>query len=300
MLDRVDRVQIAVTDRAKAAATYRSLLGAQVAHESSSAYLGARRTVMAVGESEMELCSPDGEGRLAELLRKRGEGLIGAGFSTHDPELLRQRIAALGYAPIQDDGQFYLEPEHHFGMRFVISKSKPRVRVGPMSYLYEVTNTLTSDWRLAANQYAAMFGLDPTRFSAIHSTRFKYDGTLTLFNPPDRLDRIEISQINTSESAMGRWAQKFGDSMYMCYLESHDLPDVIARLNENRVRWTPRSGNQAIEHDGLWVHPSALHGLLLGVSRSTLAWHWSGRPELVIGEAEPPHPNPKPSYPAGS
>ena len=88
--------------------------------------------------------------------------------------------------------------------------------------------------------------------------------------------------------------------MYMCYLESHDLPDVIARLNENRVRWTPRSGNQAIEHDGLWVHPSALHGLLLGVSRSTLAWHWSGRPELVIGEAEPPHPNPKPSYPVGS
>ena len=35
------------------------------------------------------------------------------------------------------------------------------------------------------------------------------------------------------------------------------------------------------ERDGLWIHPGALHGLLLGVSRTTLAWEWSGRPELV-------------------
>ena len=295
MLDRVDRVQIAVGDRVRAAAAFTALLGAEVVRESASAYLGAKRTVLAVGESEMELCSPDGEGRLAEIMRRRGEGLIGAGFSTPEPELLRRRIVALGYSPIEDGGQFYLEPEQHFGMRFVISKSTPRLRVGPVSFLYEVTNTLTSDWRLAASQYAAMFGLDTTRFSAIHSERFKYDGTLTLFNPPDRLDRIEISQVNTTESAMGRWAQKWGDSMYMCYVEAHDLPAVIGRLNSAGARRTPRGGDKATEGDGLWVHPSALHGLLLGVSRSTLAWHWSGRPALVVGEAKPPHPNPRPS-----
>lgn len=295
MLDRVDRVQIAVTDRAAAAADFQRLLGAQIARESRSAHLSAQRTVLAVGESEMELCSPDGEGRLAEWLRTRGQGLIGAGFSTSDPDLLKRRVAALGYAPIQDGEQFYLEPGQHFGMRFVISQSRPRLRVGPMSHLYEVTNALASDWRLAASQYTAMFGLDCTRFSAIHSTRFKYDGTLTLFNPPDRLDRIEISQVNTTESAMGRWVQRHGDSMYMCYLETHDLADVIGRLNAAGARWTPRCGDKAAERDGLWVHPSALHGLLLGVSRDTLSWHWSGRPELVIGDVTPPHPNPRPS-----
>lgn len=295
MLDRVDRVQIAVADRASAVAGYCSLLGAEVARESKSAYLGAKRTVLAVGESEMELCEADGEGRVAEILRKRGQGLMGAGFSTGDPEALKRRILSLGYAPTQDGDQFYLDPEQHFGMRFVISKTKPRLRTGPVSFLYEVTNTLTSDWRLAASQYSSMFGLDPTRFSAIHSERFKYDGTLTLFNPPGRLDRVELSQVNTSESAMGRWAQKWGDSMYMCYVEAHDFPAVVARLKEHRARWAPRGGDQATEKDGLWVHPSALCGLLLGVSRTTLAWHWSGRPEQVIGEAAPVHPNPKAS-----
>ena len=95
MLDRVDRVQIAVGDRVRAAAAFTALLGAEVVRESASAYLGAKRTVLAVGESEMELCSPDGEGRLAEIMRRRGEGLIGAGFSTPEPELLRRRIAQI-------------------------------------------------------------------------------------------------------------------------------------------------------------------------------------------------------------
>lgn len=295
MLDRVDRVQIAVHDRAQAAARYCQLLGATIAHEARSAHLGAQRTVLAVGESEMELCQPDGEGRTAEHLRQRGEGLMGAGFCTADPAALRRRIEALGYAPLQDGEQFYLEPAAHFGMRFVISPTRPRVRTGPVSFLYEVTNTLVSDWRLAAAQYSAMFGLDPARFSAIHSERFKYDGTLTLFAPPARLDRIELSQVNDSPSAMGRWAQKWGNSMYMCYVEAHDFAGVVARLMESGARWAPRGGSKTTEKDGLWVHPSALHGLLLGVSRPTLAWHWSGRPELVVGEVAPVDPNPKAS-----
>jgi hypothetical protein len=44
---------------------------------------------------------------------------------------------------------------------------------------------------------------------------------------------------------------------------------------------TPRAGNIEQEADGLWVHPKNLHGMLLGVSRTTLGWDWSGRPELV-------------------
>ena len=80
---------------------------------------------------------------------------------------------------------------------------------------------------------------------------------------------------------MGRWVGKHGDSLYMCYCETHDPEDLIARLDNAGARWTPRGEASAAERDGLWVHPSALHGLLLGVSRTTLAWEWSGRPELV-------------------
>ena len=123
--------------------------------------------------------------------------------------------------------------------------------------------------------------IDPERFSIIESGHFGYQGTLTLFDPPDRLDRIELSQVVGPDSAMARWVARRGDSLYMCYVETHDTTDVVSRLNEAGARWTPRGNSRETEKDGLWVHPSALHGLLLGVSRTSLAWEWSGRPEMV-------------------
>ncbi len=60
MLDRVDRVQVAVSNMEKAAKAYVSILGAKIARKEPSGYLGAKRTILAVGESEIELCEPDG------------------------------------------------------------------------------------------------------------------------------------------------------------------------------------------------------------------------------------------------
>ncbi len=281
MIDRVDRIQVAVKDRAKASAMYRALLGAEVVGERPSRVIAAKRTVLALGESRVELCEPDGAGVTADHLAKRGEGLLSAGLSAADPAALRARFAKLGTEVTVEGDQLYLAPEHHYGMRFVISPTVPATRVGPVSFLYEVTHTLRSDWRLVAAHFAGLFGLDPLRFSPIKSARFGYEGTLTLFAPPGRLDRIELSQVHTGDTPMGRWGLKHGDGLYMCYCETHDLPALIARLNAGGARWTPRGESQAAERHGLWVHPSALHGVLLGVSRTTLAWEWSGRPELV-------------------
>lgn len=285
MLDRVDRVQVLVANRASAAENYKTILGAAVVGERPSCFLGANRTILAVGESEIELCEPDGAGRAADLLARQGEGLMTAGVSTGIMPELRARLAALDVLAGEDDDQIYIAGDAGFGVPFVVSPSRPRPRVGPVSFLYEVTNTLTSDWRRAATFYAGLFGLDPGRFARIGSKRFGYDGTLTLFNPPDRLDRIELSQVTNTDSAMGRWVGKRGDSLYMCYVETHDLADIIQRLNAVGAQWTPRGPDQASERDGLWVHPSALNGLLLGVSRTTLAWEWSGRRDLVDGSA---------------
>jgi hypothetical protein len=281
MLERIDRIQIVVRDRAAAAATYQRLLGAEIARQDRSVFLAARRTVLALGESEVELLEPDGAGRVAELLALRGEGLCAGGVSTRDPERLLARLRALGLEPAVEGEQLHLDGAPGFGLPLVISPHRERARTGPMSFLYEITNTLVSDWRLAAAWYAGLFDLDPQRFSAISSRRFGYEGSLTLFDPPGRLDRIELSQVTDPQSAMGRWVAKRGDSLYMCYVETHDLSDLIARLDDNSARWTPRAEHREEERDGLWVHPSALHGVLLGVSRTTLAWEWSGRPELV-------------------
>ncbi len=56
----------------------------------------------------------------------------------------------------------------------------------------------------------------------------------------------------------------------------------MRRLTRRHARFTPRRGDPLAERDGLWIHPSARSGLLLGVSRATVAWERSGRPELVV------------------
>jgi hypothetical protein len=192
-----------------------------------------------------------------------------------------KRWEGLGIPYDRDNEQLYLSAETTFGLPMVISESTYRPRVGPVSFLYETTNTLISDWRRVAAVYAGLFGLDPSRFSEIGSERFGYIGTLTLFDPPNRLDRIELSQVTDNVHAMGRFAHKHGDSLYMCYVEVHDWPNVRQRLLDANARYTPRGSDPVTDPDGGWIHPKELHGLLLGVSRTGLAWDWSGREELV-------------------
>jgi catechol 2,3-dioxygenase-like lactoylglutathione lyase family enzyme len=281
MLERVDRVQLVVKDRQAAARTFADLLGAQAVREEPSAYLGAARLVMALGSSEVELCEPSGPGPAAEHLGSRGEGLMTAGFSTRDMAALKTNLARHGCSFSSERDQVYLEPSQTLGMRVVLSPDAARPGSGLVSHLYEVTNTLVSDWRAAADRYTRIFGLDPSKFSPIKSGHFGYEGTLTLFNPEDRLDRIEISQVTDSKSAMGRWAAKRGDSLYMCYVEVPDVRPIIERLSARGARFTPRGSDPKTERDGLWVHPSALCGLLLGISRTTVGWEWSGQPARV-------------------
>jgi len=283
MLERVDRVQLVVKDRQAAARTFGEVLGAQSAREAPSAYLGATRLILAVGSSEVELCEPSGPGPAADHLRSQGEGLMTAGFSTRDMAALRANLERHGCRFAAEGTQVYLEPSETLGMRVVVTPDAARPAVGHVRHLYEVTNTLISDWRAAADRYTRIFALDPSRFSPIASERFGYVGTLAMFNPKDRLDRIEISQVTDSRSAMGRWAARRGDSLYMCYVETDDVRPIIERLAARGGRFTPRGPDAKTERDGLWVHPSALCGLLLGVSRTTVGWEWSGQPARVAG-----------------
>jgi hypothetical protein len=281
MLERVDRIQMAVADAAPVARAFRDILGAEPAREDDSDYLNARRTVLALGGSEIELCAPRGAGPVRAYLDRWGPGLLTAGFSVASVAALRAHLIAEDVEFTNEGDQTYIEPTQTVGMRVVLSPAGPRRGPGLVSHLYEVTNTIESDWTAAADRYARLFGLDPARFSPIHSDRFGYTGTLALFDPPARLDRIEISQVTDPASAMGRWAAKRGDSLYMCYAETDDVGAIVRRLDRHQARFTPRGGDPRTERDGLWIHPSVLGGLLLGISRTTLAWEWSGRPELV-------------------
>ncbi len=278
MLRRVDRMLLAVRDREAAADTFRSILGAERVREDSSRLLGARRTVVQAGISEFELLEPAGDGPVLTHLEHRDEGILAVGFSASDVSAVGSRLSQRGVTYAEENGRLWIASDQTLGMNVVLSPDEERSPMGLIKCLYEVTN-IVDDHERAAAFYADAFGLDPAKFSPIHSDRYGYTGQLLLFNPPQQLDRIELTQITEPSLAMGRFAARRGQSIYMGYVETDDVAAVQRRLDERGARYAGRSDDPNPE--GLFIHPTALHGMLMGVSRTNLAWSWSGRPELA-------------------
>ena len=208
---------------------------------------------------------------------KWGGGLFGAGFSVDDPGAAAHHLAKNGVNFDQSAGQLFLHDGATFGMRTVISQHHERAPVGAIKWIYEVTNVV-ADWKAAADRYARIFNLDASKFSPIESKQFGYAGTLTLFDPPARLDRVEISQITDPNLAMGRFHQRRGDSLYMFFVETDDVGALENRLQARGSRFAAHGKDEAGLAE-LFIHPSAFLGVLIGVSRTEHAWTWSGDPD---------------------
>ena len=278
MLERVDRMQLAVRDGAEAARSFGAILGAEKVREDELALYAAKRTVVQAGDSEFELLEPTGAGPVADHIEQWREGIFAAGFSTNDLLGVSKSMSEAGIAYRDEGGQLFIEGDQTRGMRMVISEHRERSPVGSIGYVYEATN-IVDDWKEAAKFYTKAFGLDESRFSALTSGQYGYTGTLTLFDPPARLDRIELTQITDPAGAMGRFHGRRGASIYMCYVETDNVRAIQDRLEAKEARYTGRSDDPNPE--GIFIHPTALHGMLMGVSRTNLAWNWSGRPELA-------------------
>lgn len=277
MLERVDRMLLAVRDRAAAVETFASVLSARKVRDDEVRLFSARRAVVQVGESQFELLEPAGDGAVASHLDRWGEGIFAAGFSSGKLSALAGRLRQQGVSFAEEGDQIFIEPGQTRGMRMVISPAAAREPVGFITWLYEVTN-IVKDHQEAARFYADAFDLDSKRFSPIASEQFGYAGTLTLFDPPARLDRIELTQITQPSLAMGRFFARRGPSVYMCFAETPDARPIRERLDERGGRYARQGDYDA---GGVFIHPSALHGMLMGISITNKAWLWSGRPELA-------------------
>ena len=286
MLEHVDRVQIAVTDRAAAAQTFVDVFGAEVVKDDEVRALAAKRRVVQAGTSEFELLEPSGAGAVQAYLGQWGEGLFAAGFSTRDVAALAARLSAKGVAHTDEGGQLFIAPDQTPGLRMVISQEVARPMIGRMRYLYEATN-LINDHEAAAAFYADRFGLDASRFHPIASKQYGYHGQLTLFNPPERLDRIELSQIDDATKPMGRFmTRRGGETLYMCYIEAAETEPIVERLEARGMRFMGRDPGSTNPDGSMFIHPATFHGVLMGISRTNIGWLWSGRPDLA-GHAGP-------------
>ena len=277
---RIDRVQMVVAKAEDAVRAWETLLGARPLRQDRLRAVGARRFVLGVGESEVELLEPEAPGEAADFLSAAGGGLFAAGIAVPDVAALASRLRAAGVAAEREDAQLLLPPEALGipGLRLVVSAEAPRPRQGLLRFLYEVT-LLSADAPAATARFASLLDLDPRRFVPIRSEQFGYEGTLTLFDP-DRLDRIEIIHPFDAGKTMGRFFARRGPSLYMAYAESDETAAVRDRALATAPRdfTGPRDGGAP---DNLFLHPRALGGTMLGISRTSFAWTWSGHPERV-------------------
>ena len=255
-------------------------------HDDEVKHLNAKRRVVHAGTSEFELLEPAGDGPVAEYLEQWGEGLFAAGFSTNDVNALAQRLSSKDMQYTEERGQLFIAPDQTPGLRMVISQEKDRPHGRPHALPvrgHEPHQRPRSSRRRSTPTASASRPLA----SALSSQQdYGYIGQLTLFNPPERLDRIELSQITDPQRPMGRFmTRRGGETLYMCYIEAEDLAPIAEQLEAMRARYT-KGGESAGVGTNMFIHPTALHGVLMGISRTNWAWTWSGRPDLAGAGAQ--------------
>ncbi|MEN8181948.1 MAG: VOC family protein [Myxococcota bacterium] len=210
------------------------------------------RDAVAKGWSELLGAEPAGEDRVASLSARRTRLRLGSGFV----ELL--------------------EPDGAGRIGDAVAKRG--------AHLY-AAGAATDDFAALVAHLRSQ-GIDPVEegdaFVPIDSKHYGYAGTLTLFDR-DRLGRFEVITPHDPRNTMGRFFSRFGESFYMAFAESHALGAIEARAREIRAGHTPEPPSEGRVGDAntVFLHPAALGGMMLGLSRPTQAWQWSGHPERV-------------------
>ncbi len=287
MLKSIDRIQIATPNADEASKLWIALLGAQPHSTDTVRALSATRTTLRLGRVEIELLEPDGAGPIDAALKKRGRAhLFAAGASTPDVSRTVAHLRTQGIEVALENGQAHLNAAKALGVDFplVLSAAADRPSVGAIDFLYEVT-LLAHDAPGVSARLAKLFTLNDSNFVPISSDHFDYSGVLTLFSR-DGLDRFEVICPRSNQSTMGRFLERQGEAFYMCFAESRDMLGIEQRAKAAGAGITADrpAGRRADQPaDQMWLHPPALGGVMLGLSRPTMAWKWSGHPERVRG-----------------
>jgi len=287
MLTTIDRIQIATPDAAETARGWIALLGAQHQGADRVSTLAANRTTLRLGRSLIELLEPDGTGAIDAALKKRGRAhLFAGGVACADLAKTVAHLRAQGVDAVVENDQAFLNPAKALGAEcpMVLSAAVDRPAVGAIDFLYEVT-LLARDPAGVSARLAKLFNLNDSNFVPITSDHFDYSGILTLFSRDD-LHRFEVICPRSNQSTMGRFFERQGDAFYMCFAESRDLTGIERRAQAAGAGITvdrPAGRRADQPADQMWLHPPALGGVMLGLSRPTMAWKWSGHPERVRG-----------------
>jgi hypothetical protein len=284
MLEAMSRVVLAAGDATAASVGWEQVLGAEPAGTSRRTALGARAHHWRLGDGWVDILVPDGPGIVADALDARGPHLFAGGFTTTDLGAFCRHLATLGVAPLWDGERIVLGEAASGirGLRLIVERHDPQPPVGLIDTFYELTD-LVADAAAETSRAARVLGLDPDAFKPIVSEPYGYRGNLTLFHD-DRLDRLEMITPDKPGTTMHRFFERMGGGLYMCFAETGNLGEIERRAREAGAALTavPAEGERdALGAHTVFLHPKTLGGMMLGLSRRSYAWSWSGHPERV-------------------
>ena len=110
------------------------------------------------------------------------------------------------------------------------------------------------------DRYVELFDLGGDFTNIYTNDHFGYEGGITWFDARDGglLDSLEYLEPNDPAKAVARFVRRNGSGIYMASIETDDIPEIRQRVTSTGDGW------QGADFGG-FIHPSRLHGLLLGL-----------------------------------
>jgi catechol 2,3-dioxygenase-like lactoylglutathione lyase family enzyme len=260
MLERTDRLALAVPGADEAAATYQRIFDTVIVGDEQDAEANARRVTLQWGRDQLELFQPTGPGPVADFLASGRRGLFAGGFSAPDPGVIAARLERAGVRVHQQSADRFVVFQHDLdGTGIIISKTASHQRVGLADRIWQITFAV-QDLEAAIGRYSQLLGLEDVFTNRYQSELYGYDGAITWFDARrgGRLDSLEYIQPTDPAKAAGRFVAKNGNGIYMASIETNDIPAIRERITSTGPGWDPTDF-------GGFIHPLRLHGLLLAL-----------------------------------
>lgn len=268
MLQRINRVLVAVPDLDAACAAFMRGLGLQRGRRLAVPDVGAITEALPLGDGWVQLLQPSEDGPVARFLQQHGAGIYGIGVETPSLADCRLRVEQSGRQahPLRlgDTELVCLKREQLPGATVWFTAAgdgpQPADNSSPFLGIHEAT-CLVENREGAAETYARVFG-PPQRVERARNDAYGFLGQSLLYGSPPQECSIELAQPAGPDAAIARFWRKHGPSIYMVTLATDDFPRACRGFEERGVRHT----REPSAPDGTaFVHPTALAGCFVGV-----------------------------------
>ena len=260
MLERTDRLALAVANADTAVETYREIFDCEVVGDQLDEQACARRVTLQWGRDQLELMQPAGAGPVSDFLHSERSGVFAGGFSLADPAALAGRLEGKGVrVHEQAQDRFVVFPEDLDGTGVILSKRVERERVGLSDKIWQITYALPN-LQEGLVRYIDLFGLGDLYTNQYESGEYGYLGAITWFEARDGglLDSLEYLEPNDADKAVARFLRRNKRGIYMASIETDAIPTIKERVTASGAGWTGAGF-------GGFIHPRRLHGLLVGL-----------------------------------